>query len=143
MKLILMILFACFFMGCSDTKNLTSQNVVSFTDTYWQVAQLNNINIITLSEKKPFVIFHADKRVSGHAGCNGFGGEYIIINESELQVGSLIGTQMACDDLENENNLKRVLENTRKFAIRSDSLILSDSLQQPIAVFIALDQRNQ
>jgi heat shock protein HslJ len=39
----------------------------------------------------------ADGNISINAGCNGMGGNYSLSEEAELSTGTLVGTQMACD----------------------------------------------
>lgn len=62
-------------------------------------------------EHQRFVQFAAEGLLSGHGGCNHFGGGYTQ-KDAELTIEGLISTRMACapDIMTKENELLRALE---------------------------------
>lgn len=74
---------------------------------------------------KRFIQFGGDGRVSGHAGCNRFGGSY---NEDggKLSFGPIAMTKMMCPpaDMERERELTELLQNTRQFEATHRKLTL-------------------
>ncbi len=62
-------------------------------------------------------------KVSGKGGCNGFGGTYTA-TESNIRIEGNISTKMACDRLDTENAFFRALENTDRYTINNDTLLL-------------------
>jgi heat shock protein HslJ len=67
-----------------------------------------------------YILFNEDGTVSGHAGCNGFGGNYQATGAS-LLLDKLVSTKMACDKLEMENLVLRHLSQlVKRFATDGD-----------------------
>lgn len=63
-----------------------------------------------------YIIFNEDGTVSGHAGCNGFAGNYQATGASVL-LDKLVSTKMACDKLEVEILILRHLSQlVKRFA---------------------------
>lgn len=76
------------------------------------------------SSKKPFINFNIQERnVNGYLGCNGFGGEYIINNNS-ISFFKVISTLMACPNMETENKFSSALQAIDSFKIVNNELQL-------------------
>jgi heat shock protein HslJ len=76
----------------------------------------------------------AEKRASGNAGCNQYGGSYTL-SGSSLRMGPLASTRRACVDealTRQETAFLRALDETRSWRINDNTLILS-SESGPVA----------
>lgn len=83
---------------------------------------------------KRFIQFGADGRVSGHAGCNRFGGSYSE-DGGKLSFGPIAMTRMMCPppDMERERELTELLQNTRQFEATHRKLTLISGSGQVLA----------
>jgi heat shock protein HslJ len=145
--LILMLDIALLFTGCNSSKKsvsgeLKNQDTTLLSRTNWQVIEINGSVITSTMKRKPYLKFSEDNKVSGFAGCNGFGGNYTLKNNSTITIDNVISTKMACPDLAIENNLFRVFENTNNFIVKGDTLFFNDAFMHPIAKLVASSDVN-
>lgn len=134
------ILFSCvlFFVlnGCSSTK--TAQTATSIEDTYWVLTELMGKPV---SAKQPngkeihILLNKAENRVQGFAGCNGFGGNYELKAGNRVVFSQMIGTLMACDALDTENELLKALRTADNYTIADGKLSLNKARMAPLARF--------
>lgn len=139
---ILMLDVALLFTGCNSSKKavqkeLKNLDTTSLFDGNWKVIEINGTAINSTMKRKPFLKFSEDNKVSGFAGCNGFGGNYTLKNTSAITISNIISTKMACPDLAIENNLFHVFENTDNFIVKGDTLFFNDAAMNSIAKFVA------
>ncbi len=74
--------------------------------------------------KNPFLNFNIrENSVSGNFGCNGFGGNYTINNDS-LKITNVMGTLMACPKMETENKFSAALQQIDSYKILNNELQL-------------------
>lgn len=87
-----------------------------------------------------FISFSADGHVSGHGGCNRFMGQYKQEGEA-LALGPLAATRMACPeaDMAREQELFKLLENTRGFRASHLELELLDENGRSLAKLVRRD----
>ena len=92
----LLLLAACGDSG--DGPKTTGRTVPDLDGTSWIATKVTEGGrpraLVPGSEVR---VDFADGSISIHAGCNGIGGSYTLSDEAELGVGSLMGTEMACD----------------------------------------------
>lgn len=130
------------FISCNSSKKTVqreSENLdtTSLSRANWKLIEINGAAITSTMKRKPYLKFSEDNKISGFAGCNGFGGNYTLKNTSAITISNVISTKMACPDLAIENNLFRVFENTDNFMIKSDTLFFNDAAMNSIAKFVA------
>src|SRR5690606_6915109 len=120
-------------------KKSTVNQAYAITDIYWRLEMLDGQAIETPegSREIHFTLTPEDSSIRGFAGCNGFGGGYIIESENRIMFSQLISTKMACSILDTENKFMKALEATRGFKIETDELWLLDSNNNLIAQFKA------
>lgn len=72
------------------------------------------------------VTFNEDGTLTGHSGCNGFGGEYKVDGD-QITFSGLISTLVACGEplVTQESTLYRVLSGTATYEIDGDTLTLN------------------
>ena len=111
------------FAACSDSKITTGSapaGTNTLIDKKW-VLQTIAADTVTLA-KNPFIIFTADNKVNGFAGCNLFFGAYSQQGQN-IKINNLGSTKMACKDDYIEPKFMQFLEQVDHFAISGDHLI--------------------
>ena len=97
----------------------------SLAGTHWAITGINGAAPAT--RRKAELSFTAD-RISGNAGCNGFGGGYTLA-DGVLTVTQVISTKMAClgPGMDQESAVFKILGEPMTVARQDDgSLTLSD-----------------
>ena len=76
-KLAVSALFAVFMISCNSAKNVPGEVL---TSSEWEVSMLNGKSAKEASFGRgvPTATFTNDNKVSGFAGCNRYGGNYVI-----------------------------------------------------------------
>ncbi len=87
--------------------------------------------------------FMDDGRVTGSAGCNHYGGEYLL-DGANLSVSSLFSTLMYCGDpegvMEQEARYLGLLGNTSSYRVEGDRLVLPDETGADILFFVQAEE---
>lgn len=119
-------------------EKVSTDNILSptITQTYWKLIELEGQPVqATAGNRESHIRLNSDEnRVSGFAGCNGFGGSYKI-EADQITFSQLFSTKMACPDLDTENKFMKVMEATRSFKIEKNLLLLFGSDKTPLAKF--------
>ncbi len=112
---------------------LVAQNELSNTE--WELVELMGkpVEQKVPSAKKPGLKFHNDGRVSGFVGCNSVGGIYQVMEGNRIKFSQLISTMMACEDMELENQYKRILETVDNYNLSDSTLVLNKAKMAPMA----------
>ncbi len=132
--------------ACTGTKLVADQSssaATSLTNTYWKLVELNGKPVGEAEDgkrKEMFILLATkDNRVSGNAGCNGFGGTFNLgPGAFRLSFSQMMRTQMACDVLDLENSYLSVLEQADSYYIGLDTLQLNKARMAPLARFVAV-----
>jgi len=78
--------------------------------------------LFTMTERIPYIEFKsADSRVSGNAGCNGYGATYKI-EGSTIDIGPIMSTQMACPNLKGEDLFTKILAGKSELFVNQNEL---------------------
>lgn len=94
----------------------------------WELKWLKDVDVasVNYSGSKPFVVFDSEKlTVSGHTGCNGFGGN-IEVQNGAIKIGMLFATKKFCMDIP-EPEFMRYLESCDKYVVVNQTLKLYKS----------------
>lgn len=107
--------------SCSSVK----QSVKLLGDDTWQLVGIQGA-VIQQSPEVPNIKFdHAEQRISGNTGCNGFGGEYAL-NAKALTFSKIISTQRAClESMDTENKYMNALRNVNGYVVKDGTLLLT------------------
>lgn len=122
--------------GCKSTR--TSETSIQIEDTYWVLTELMGKPV---TAKQPngkdihILLSKSGNRVQGFAGCNGFGGNYELKEGNRIAFSQMIGTLMACDALDMENELLKVLQTADNYTIADGKLALNKARMAPLARF--------
>lgn len=135
-------LFALDMEGNRITGNLADHYVLqkaddSITDKYWKLVELNGEPVLPgTTQKEPYIRLNAvENRLEATGGCNGMGGAYELQAPNRIRFSQIVRTQMACENLEVENELGRVLESADSYHVAGDTLQLFRARMAPLARF--------
>ena len=110
-------------------------------EKYWKLIEINNraVNPPDEGAREAHMILKAvDNRVTGNSGCNSFFGSYELAGSNNISIKNIGATKMACQDMDTEFELFKLLEVADKFTVREDTLFLGKANEAPQAKFIAV-----
>ena len=151
MKILVQTVALCMILGAcksssGSTSGSTSQPEVaekqpeSITEKYWKLVELNGKPVV-LDEtgKGAFIILKSEEnRVNGSGGCNTLTGTYQLdADVQRIRFSQMVSTQMACLNMEVENEMKQALEMADNYAVSPDgkNLFLNRARMAPLAKF--------
>jgi|GEM_PF-2661964 len=131
----------------SAVATLDKPGVKPILNTQWALRKLGGQPMAAAKQERFLYLSRAEGRAEGLAGCNQFGGPFTIASEGVLRLGPLGTTRKACPDLANEGLFLQVLNQTQRYQVRGDTLLLlalDDSLgRQPLAELHALRKKRK
>ncbi len=78
---------------------------------------------VGFERKTPVLVINkAENRIGGNSGCNSFGGE-VIISDNTIRVDKVISTKMYCDGVP-ENEFFQMLQQSLQFKVKDNVLKL-------------------
>jgi heat shock protein HslJ len=115
---------------------------IEFYETEFEVRQKNYLNLLIGSwsidtmkrqakiDAEPLInasiVFEANNRFSGKAGCNNMSGKFVLKGTS-IKFSDIITTRMYCDRMEQETVLLKLLqENVSAYTVTESTLLLRD-----------------
>ncbi len=105
--------------------------------THWKLILLQDTEVADTAQA-PYLVLGADARLSGSDGCNKMMGSYKLAHDT-LSFGELASTRMACpDDANLSGGFNQALQNTRKYSVHADQLVLQDDSGLQLARFQAV-----
>ena len=130
--------------GNRITGNLAEHYVLAkmtdlITDRYWKLFEVGGKAVADgATMKEPYIQLNSiDNRLQASGGCNGLGGTFKMEEPNRISFSQLMGTMMACENMEVENGLKRALESADSYFVRGDTLQLFRARMAPLAKFVA------
>ncbi len=130
--------------GNRITGNLAKYYVLTkvtdeITDRYWKLIEVSGQAVAEGStQKEPYIQLNTEgNRLQATGGCNGLGGTYELKEPNRIAFSQLMGTMMACENMEVENGLKRALESADSYHVHGDTLQLFRARMAPLAKFVA------
>ena len=107
----------------------------ALANTEWELVELMGkpVEQKVPSPKTLGLKFNNDGRVSGFVGCNSVGGTYELMEGSRIKFSQLISTMMACEDMELENEYKKILETVDNYNLSDTALVLNRARMAPLA----------
>jgi len=121
---------------------ILSKTAENITGRYWKLIELRGKPVADgTTQKEPYIRLNAeDNRVEANGGCNGMGGTYELSDPNRIKFSQLIGTMMACENMEVENGLREVLKSTDSYHVSADTLQLFRARMAPLARFVAVEK---
>lgn len=125
-------------VGCDSTKKTTA--TTSLEGTKWKLVTLRGKQVSQTQMGKDVYLQLDQKehRISGFSGCNGFGGTYALKEGNRIALSQLMGTLMACPDLETETAFLEVLRTVDNYTQNGKTLQLNKARMAPLATFEAV-----
>lgn len=138
--------------GCDTEHDLSYMTVESIYDR-WQLeeyhpAETSSMKLIHVkSDKKYRLQFLDSGSFSCTTDCNTLSGNFVA-DDSLLSFQNIAWTEMACEDMSIENEMKALLPRVQRYTVTSDSLFLKNDEGRILAVYsqmvdksISLDER--
>jgi len=121
-------------VAAAGTADAMGNGTDTLTGTEWRPVR---IGTETVSQPKPYFRFGEDGKVTGHGGCNGFGGTYTF-DGHRVTFSGLFGTMMACPGtiMENERGFLQALKGAKRLKRKGTKLVLFGKGGNKLAVFI-------
>lgn len=117
-------------------------HVNPIVEKYWKLKTLEGkeIKMGEHQEREIYFMLKTDeKRVTGFAGCNTFGGTYTLEEGNRIKFTQMMSTMMACPEVDvNEVEFLRIFELVDNYTIDGDTLMLNVGRRAPLAVFEAI-----
>ncbi len=109
------------------------------TGRYWKLIEVNGKAVEPGStQKEPYIqLNEEDERLEATGGCNGLGGTFELKEPNRIKFSQIIGTMMACDNMEVETGLINALQTADSYHLNGDSLQLFRARMAPLAKFVA------
>ena len=112
------------------------------TGKYWKLIKLEGqeIKMAKNQEREAFFTLKSEgKRLEGFAGCNSFGGSYILENGNRIDFSKTTTTLKPCPDVDmHESAFLKVFEHADHYTIKGDTLSLNVGRRASLAVFEAV-----
>lgn len=119
----------------ADKYVLKQQSNNTLIDTPWKLVELKGQAIENVA-KQPFLILGTEEnRVSGNTSCNGFGGEYELLEGNRIKFSKMMHTMMACPNMTVENEFMKVLEVADNYTVVNGVLNLNKGRMATMAKF--------
>ncbi|MFZ4261719.1 META domain-containing protein [Sphingobacterium sp. HJSM2_6] len=126
----LLVLSIVLFSQCASKKQVSpdeSVDIAAVTGKKWQVIELAGKQISgTINGKMPFLQFlEEEARYTATGGCNTMNGEFKFGRNNQITFTRGISTMMACDDMESDQALASVFQNSTNYRLEGEILVLS------------------
>lgn len=128
------------FKKSSDKKTEGNMETNVITDRKWKLVELEGKPVADkINGKEPFILLQKnDSRYSASAGCNGLGGSFTLLDHGRIKFSQGMSTMMACENMEIETGLNRVLITVDNYSLSGDDLTLNKARMAPLARFKAV-----
>lgn len=150
MKLSLLLIFTLLIASCGQHNTKVSSDhetghelpYIAVGSIYgrWQLekyhpAETSSMKLIPVkSDKKYRLQFLETGIFSCTTDCNTISGNFVADN-SLMSFQNMAWTEMACDDMSIENEMKALLPKVQRYTVTPDSLFLQNDEEQNLAVF--------
>lgn len=107
---------------------------------YWRLVELRGKPVEPgTTQREPFIrLAEQDSRLEATGGCNGLGGTFELSEPNRIKFSQIIGTMMACENMEIETELVNALQTTDSYHVQADTLQLFRARMAPLAKFEAV-----
>lgn len=97
-------------------------------DKEWRLVELANEKVLLDStfRRYPHIVFQKNNRISGNLGCNNFGGEIEFLGKDSLRITGISATEIACPNLDIEQQFLEVLNNASAFHATGNKLTIGN-----------------
>ncbi len=93
---------------------------------FWMLTAMEGIAISAQSPTAKIEIDVHNNKVTGTDACNRFNAALLNLTQEEIQVSDILSTKMACPDNKVAKSFFKLLEASKKYALKNDHLYLYD-----------------
>lgn len=131
----LVALAALLIAGCKTNKPSLPDD--SLEDKKWILVEMMGKPVNTSQDGKNIflVLNKSDNTITGYSGCNGFGGNYEITTGNRIAFSKMVGTMMACGDMETEVQFLKLMQSVDNYTVRESKLQLNKARMAPLLKF--------
>ena len=120
--------FAIFPLLLTALSSCSSGDDDSLAGTSWMLVSYGSPRATSTPVREATIKFDDSGTVSGTTGCNSYGGEYEVDDDS-VSFGPIAATEMACLDppgiMEQESNFLRILSAVTEYELEGNDLTLT------------------
>lgn len=137
MKKIIALLLTAVTFGCRTNQSTVTNDVLE--DRKWVLVEMMGKPVKTsLEGKNIFLILNkSDHTITGFSGCNGYGGNYELHSGKRVAFSKMVGTMMACSDMENETQFLKLMQTIDNYTVSETKLQLNRAKMAPLLKFEA------
>ncbi|WP_395063105.1 META domain-containing protein [Flavobacterium sp.] len=115
-----------------------SKGKYALAETKWKLVELNGKAVKSSTNKDYFINLDSKSgKFAAYAGCNNFAGTFVMKSAEKLAFSKIMGTKMACPNMDFENNFIKTIEKTDNYMIEGTMLHLHKG-KKAIAKFEAV-----
>ena len=94
-------------------------------ETKWKLIELNGKTVTSATDKDYYINLDSKSgKFAAYAGCNNFAGTFVMKSAGMLMFSKIMGTKMACPNMDFENNFIKTLEKTSSYMIENKGKLL-------------------
>ena len=125
------------FAGCKTNQHASTDK--SLESTKWILVEMMGKPVSTSQEGKNIylVLNKGENNITGYSGCNGFGGNYELSAGNRIAFSKMIGTMMACEDMETETQFLKLMQTVDNYNVSEGKLQLNKARMVPLLKFEA------
>lgn len=131
--LLVLVVYAC----SSPANNIKEPETPQITNKYWKLIEIKGQTVEASDGwiKEPHLLFDSSEtQMTGNGGCNSFFSNYTLDTNQSLSFGPIGITEMACPDMDLEQQFTRTLRLVEAYSIHNDTLILSGTSDPELAI---------
>lgn len=114
-----------------------SDKKIALKDSKWKLVKLYGKEVSNTNEKRPIgITFTSNGRMSAFVGCNSMGGSYTLDeSKNTIKFSKIMSTMMACEDMNTEKELAKILEIADNYNFDGKTLKLNKARMATLAEF--------
>ena len=117
-----------------------SEGKITLKNSKWKLVKLYGKEVGNTNKEKPMgITFSSDGRMSAFAGCNSMGGSYTLDeSKNTIKFSKIMSTMMACEDMNTEKELAKILETADNYNFDGKTLKLNKARMATLAEFVII-----
>lgn len=117
-----------------------SEGKITLKNSKWKLVKLYGKEVGNTNKEKPMgITLSSDGRMSAFAGCNSMGGSYTLDeSKNTIKFSKIMTTMMACEDMNTEKELAKILETADNYNFDGKTLKLNKARMATLAEFVII-----
>lgn len=126
-------------LSCKTKQNQQSTTESPLKGTKWILVEMMGKPISPSQDRKNIYVYldANESRINGYSGCNGFGGSYELQEGNRITFSKMMGTMMACADMETETQFLKLMQTVDNYTLNGNNLQLNKARMAPLLKFEA------